>query len=131
MLKKGVRELGREGAPAITLMRVDVTKWPFAAGSFDRVHCAGALHLFPDLPRVFASIRNSLREGGVFVGSTYCVAEGAVKRMFQGYVSAAHGFHWFRPEELAGLAARAGFAGWEHRTRKQGIVFRAARDKRP
>jgi SAM-dependent methyltransferase/uncharacterized protein YbaR (Trm112 family) len=128
MLKKGLRELKRDGVLNIMLMRVDVTKWPFAAGSFDRVHCAGALHLFPDLPGVFASIRRSLRDGGIFVGSTYCVADGAAKRRFQDYVSTAHGFHWFRPEELAGLVSGAGFTGFEFRTRKQGIVFCAARD---
>lgn len=128
MLRKGLSELKRRGAANITLMRADVTKWPFAADSFDRIHCAGGLHLFPALPEVFASIHRSLREGGIFVGSTYCAAGGAVKRRLQDYVSFAHGFHWFSPDELGELASRAGFTGWEHRVRKQGIVFRAARD---
>ena len=128
MLRKGARELKKSGAGNIVLVRADVSRWPFAAESFDRVHCAGGLHLFPDLPEVFASVRRSLREGGIFVGATYCHAGGTAKRMFQDHVSSAHGFHWFTPEELRELASRAGFTGWEHRTRKQGIVFRAVRE---
>lgn len=127
MLRKGLQELKKSGSGNIVLVRADVARWPFAAESFDRVHCAGGLHLFPDLPRVFASIRRSLRQGGIFVGATYCVAGSAMKRRIQDHVSSAHGFHWFAPEELRELASRSGFTGWEERTRKQGIVFRAVR----
>ncbi len=128
MLRKGARELEASCVKNITLVRADVTRWPFAGTSFDRVHCAGGLHLFPALPEVFASIHRSLIEGGIFVGATYCLVDGGAKRKFQDHVSTAHGFHWFRPEELRGLAERAGFTGWEHRTRKQGIVFRAVKE---
>jgi SAM-dependent methyltransferase len=125
LLALSPRLLEKSGMKNIVLMRADVTKWPFAAGSFDRVHCAGGLHLCPDLPGVFASVRRSLREGGVFVGATYCRAKGGRKKMMQNYVSSVHGFHWFRPDELRELAERAGFSGWEQRVKKQGIVFRA------
>ncbi len=127
MLRRAERELRRVGADNITLVRADVSRWPFARSCFDRVHCAGGLHLFPALPDVFASIHRSLVKGGIFVGSTYCVAEGAVKGGIQKYVSAAHGFRWFRPDELRELAIDAGFEGWEHRMKKQGIVFRAVK----
>ncbi|MBN2159173.1 MAG: class I SAM-dependent methyltransferase [Spirochaetes bacterium] len=125
MLKRGIAEIERIKNRRITLMRVDVTKWVFAPKSFDRVHCAGALHLFPSLPSVFRSIYDSLRPGGIFIGATYLKAAGRTKRLFQNYISSAHGFHWFEPEELQGLVSGAGFTGWEQYVKKQGVVFRA------
>jgi SAM-dependent methyltransferase len=124
MLLKGAALL-REGAITnITLMRVDVTRWPFARNSFDRIHAAGALHLFPRLPEVFCSIERSLKPGGIFVGATYIRGGSAPVRAFQKLVSSPLSFHWFEPAELAGLAVGAGLTGWEMQTRKQGIVFR-------
>jgi hypothetical protein len=58
------------------------------------------------------------------VGATYCRGGGFTKRQIQNYVTAAHGFHWFEPQELRRLAESAGFVGWQHFIRKQGIVFR-------
>jgi ubiquinone/menaquinone biosynthesis C-methylase UbiE len=125
MLRRGLSEIGNSNNSRIALMRVDVTKWVFAPKSFDRVFCAGALHLFPAMPSVFRSIYESLKPGGIFAGATYLKASGMKKKWFQDYISAAHGFHWFEPEELQGLAAGAGFTGWEQYVKKQGIVFRA------
>ena len=68
MLKQGLRDLEKANISNIALMRGDVTRWPFAEASFDRVHCSGALHLFPNLSQVFASIYDTLKPGGVFVG---------------------------------------------------------------
>lgn len=124
MLKQARREIGKDTATGIVLMRVDVTRWPFIPESFERIHCAGALHLFPALEQVFHSIFAALKPGGVFVGATYCRGGSVMKRHFQDYISGVHGFHWFDPDELQGLAADAGFSGWEHAMRKQGIVFR-------
>lgn len=125
MLRRGVREL-RDGAhPNVTLMRVDVTRWPYAAGSFDRVHCAGALHLFPQLDRVLASVQATLRPGGVFACATYCVADSEAKQRFQRHVSRVHGFHWFDPVELRALVEGAGLTDWHQSINREGIVFRA------
>lgn len=124
MLKQGVRELGRHPHPNIQLTRADVSRWPFAKESFDRIHCAGALHLFPAIDKVFAAILASLKPGGIFVGATYGLGENYIKRGFQRYVSAAHGLHWFDPAELRKLATGAGFVDWHYQTNKQGIVFK-------
>jgi SAM-dependent methyltransferase len=124
MLLKGAAML-RDGARSnIALMRVDVTRWPFTPNSFDRVHTAGALHLFPRLEEVFRSIERSLKPGGIFVGATYIRGGSAPIRAIQKFVSSPLSFHWFTPTELASLAAGAGFTGWEMEIRKQGIVFR-------
>lgn len=124
MLKKAVTMPAKAEGPAITYLRVDVTKWVFAPGSFDRIHCAGALHLFPDLQNVFNSMARSLKPGGIFVGATYLTAPGRVKRKFQDYVSYRSGMRWFQTEELRDVAARAGFIMWKQEILKQGIVFR-------
>lgn len=127
MLRRGARELGSGTYPDVALVRADVTRWPFADASFDRVHCAGALHLFPARDAVFRAIRASLKPGGIFVCATYCRSDNALKRQVQAHVSRAHGFHWFTPDELQGLAADAGFAGWEAARLRDGIVFRVRR----
>jgi SAM-dependent methyltransferase len=113
----------------ITLMRVDVTKWPFVPGPFDRIHCSGALHLFPQIQEVFNSIERSLKPGGIFVGATYIKGGGGVKHGLQHRLSARSGFHWFDTQELQDLAKHAGFVDWECQINKQGIVFRVKKKK--
>jgi ubiquinone/menaquinone biosynthesis C-methylase UbiE len=124
MLKQGLRKLKEQNNNDIMLMRADVTKWPFMPETFDRIHCAGALHLFPDEQNVFRSIYRSLKKGGYFVGATYCRGGSLVIQGIQKYVSKAHGVHWFEPLGLQNLSSEAGFAGWELRTYKRGMVFR-------
>jgi SAM-dependent methyltransferase/uncharacterized protein YbaR (Trm112 family) len=124
MLKQCTRKLAEQKNTAITLMRVDVTKWPFAFETFDRIHCAGALHLFPDIQNVFNSIYRSLKKGGYFVGATYCLGDNVVFQGLQMYLANAHGIHWFDQQELQNLSSRAGFTGWEQRIYRQGIVFK-------
>jgi ubiquinone/menaquinone biosynthesis C-methylase UbiE len=131
MLRKGADRLRKINWGNITLMRADVTRWPFMPGSFDRIHCAGALHLFPNLSKVFISIAQSLKPGGIFVGATYLRGKSAFKRAMQRVISSRSSFHWFGPDELAGLAGNAGLTGWEQYVNKEGIVFRAVKGARP
>jgi ubiquinone/menaquinone biosynthesis C-methylase UbiE len=123
MLVRCSEEIKKNGN-SITLMRVDVTKWPFLPNSFDRIHCSGALHLFPQIQEVLNSIERSLKPGGIFVGATYLKANNIIKRGFQKIVSHRSGFHWFELKELEELVNRSGFVNWEYQINKQGIVFR-------
>jgi ubiquinone/menaquinone biosynthesis C-methylase UbiE len=124
MLIKAVKELKKSGHANITFMRVDVTKWPFAAQCFDRIHCAGGLHIIPEVQSVFHSLFRSLKPGGIFVGATYIKEKGSKTRSIKDMMSTPSGFHWFDPEELFGLADRAGFIEWEQHIKKQAILFR-------
>lgn len=124
MLKNAATALGINHRTGLTLLRVDVTKWPFVPDCFDRIHCAGALHLFPEIQSVFQSIARSLKPGGIFVGATYIKSAGTVKGIIQKWISFRSGFHWFEPEELFELSHRAGFVEWEQHINKQGIIFR-------
>lgn len=124
MLEKAARMPEPVNGPAITFLRVDVTKWVFKLHTFDRIHCAGALHLFPDLQNIFKSIARSLKPGGIFVGATYIKGGGALKRKFQDHFAKRSGFHWFEPEELRELCDNAGLIGWEAHRLKQGLIFK-------
>lgn len=124
MLKQCMHNLTEHKNSEIIMMRVDVTKWPFAPETFDRIHCAGALHLFPDIRNVFYSIHRSLKKGGYFVGATYYRGGNIVLQGIQKCASMVQWVHWFEPQELQNLSCQAGFAGWEQQTYKQGIVFR-------
>jgi SAM-dependent methyltransferase len=129
MLVRYGKELAKNGNNRITLMRVDVTQWPFVPCSFDRIHCSGALHLFPRIQEVFDSIERSLKPGGIFVGATYIKAADGLKRGFQNILSARPGFHWFETKELQDLACHSGFVNWEYQIKKQGIVFRVKKKR--
>ena len=131
MLAKAMKELKKSGSSTITFLRVNVTRWPFAGESFDRIHCAGGLHIFPKIQSVFHSVFRSLKPGGIFVGATYMKGEGSKIRSMKNAMSAPSGFHWFDPEELSGLAARAGFVEWEQQIKKQAILFRARKKNAP
>ena len=124
MLSQFQAENERKGKRNITLMRADVTKWPFVSDAFHRIHCAGALHLFPRIGGVFTSIEKSLKPGGIFVGATYIKTTHPIKKWVQKLISERSGFHWFQPEELYQLGEDAGFVDWEQYINKQGMVFR-------
>jgi SAM-dependent methyltransferase len=124
VLKKGMRQIAMQKNTNIVMMRGDVSKWPFATGTFDRIHCAGSLHLFPDIQDVFHSIYRSLKKGGYFVGATYCLGGNAVVQASQNHLAKTKGVHRFDQQELQELSLEAGFTGWEHRSYRRGIVFR-------
>lgn len=123
MLQQGLRNSARMESSNLVLIRGDVTRWPFAKVSFDRIHCSGALHLFSKLPQVFASVYATLKPGGLFVAATYCRAAGFLKIKIQNHISSAYGFHWFELEELRHLAESAGFIDWQNIMKKQGVII--------
>lgn len=124
MLRQCRRKLKEQNNTDITLMRVDVTKWPFALETFDRILCAGALHLFPDIQNVFNSIYRSLKKGGYFIGATYFLEQNIVTDCLREYFTKVHEFHWFNHQELQDLSSQAGFRGWKQQTHRRGIVFK-------
>ncbi len=108
----------------LEFLRADVTKWPFQEKSFDRIHCSGALHLFPGLLQVLNSISKTLKPGGNFVCSTYLKGRNPVKRRVKKLTEPFSGFHWFDPEELQEMTYQTGFTKWQQKIKKDGIVFR-------
>ena len=123
MLKKAVTNNKNQKYSHIIFMRANVLQWNFAPESFDRIHCAGALHLFPEIQNVFHSIAKTLKPNGIFAGATY-IKKTATGKILKNALEPFLKFHWFEPEELQELASNAGLVQWEHQIKKQGIVFR-------
>lgn len=124
MLKKAVASASETKYSHLNFIRASAVELPVSPGSFDRIHCSGALHLFPSLPRVFQSVAAALRQDGIFAGSTY-IKKTSGGKIIKNALEPLLKFHWFQVEELKQLASDAGLTDWKHYTRKQGIVFRA------
>lgn len=123
MLKQAVASTREKKYSHLKFIRASAVELPVPAGSFDRIHCSGALHLFELLPEVFKSIASALRPGGIFAGCTY-IKKTSAGKIIKNALEPLLKFHWFEVEELKQLASEAGLTGWQHDTRKQGIVFR-------
>jgi ubiquinone/menaquinone biosynthesis C-methylase UbiE len=92
----------------------DALHLPLVSGSFERVHCAGALHLMADIPRALSEMRRVLRDGGVFVVSTFIKTRAPRILAARFLIGRRAGFEWFDPEELRELLRRTGFLiDWE------------------
>jgi len=64
MLERGARDLLRDRAGNVALVRGDATDLPFLAGSFDAVCCFAALHLFSDPHAALEDMTRVLAPGG-------------------------------------------------------------------
>ena len=64
MLERGARDLLRDRASNVALIRGDATDLPFLAGSFDAVCCFAALHLFSDPFEALSDMSRVLAPGG-------------------------------------------------------------------
>ena len=129
MLRRAARYLSRDGVENVALVRTDAGRWPFRPGSFSRVLCAGAFHLFPDPGAVARSVFETLAPGGLFVCATYLWGTKAGIVRAQKRIARNSGFHWFTLGELEGMLSGAGFTGFEYRIKKMGIVARGMRER--
>lgn len=113
-------------ARAMTLLRADVVRLPFAPASVAGVHAGAALHMWPDPQGAIAEAARVLRPGGVFVASTF-VQPNAPLRPLLGAFSAISGARVFESEELAGLCHAHGLGRFTARRRGALILFHTTR----
>jgi SAM-dependent methyltransferase len=66
MLSYATARSREESIGNIVWLRASASEIPVADASLDGVSCCGALHLFPDLPRVLSEILRVLKPGGRF-----------------------------------------------------------------
>ncbi len=66
MLSYAAARARDEGIDNIVWLRASAMELPVPDASLDGVNCCGALHLFPDIPRVLAGISRVLKPGGRF-----------------------------------------------------------------
>jgi ubiquinone/menaquinone biosynthesis C-methylase UbiE len=119
---------GRRGAllSNLALVRADAENLPVREGSLGGVFNSAALHLYPDVARVFRGVARALRPGGTYVASTFLHRAGplggAQQALFRPF-----GLRLFDEEELRGLLAQAGLVGYERVRLGPLIQFRVRR----
>lgn len=98
-----------EGISNIVWLRASALDLPFEDASLDGVNCCGALHLFPDIPRVLAGIFRTLKPGGRFVSGMGRRFDGQLAGL-QTFITDRIGLTIFSSTELAALLKDAGFS---------------------
>lgn len=93
----------------VCLLRGDVTRIPVQRAVFDRVHCAGALHLVEDADETLRNFARVLKPRGVCVLSTVIYGRGLVRKLLKRGTERAMQMRWFTLEELRDKLERAGF----------------------
>lgn len=111
MLEVARRKLReREMDDLIHLVRANATKSPFVTRAFDRIHCAGALHMMEDIDGALREFARLLAPDGILVIGTFVLGKGRRRRLLKRIAEIPTKFHWFAPGELEARLERAGFA---------------------
>jgi ubiquinone/menaquinone biosynthesis C-methylase UbiE len=71
MLTYAVAKAEEEGIENILYVHASALTIPFPDGSFDRVNCCGALHLFPNIEKVLGEIHRVMKLGGILTTALY------------------------------------------------------------
>ena len=110
MLDKAAEYLkASEMVDEIFLVRGDATRLPFQRGAFDRVHCAGALHMMEDPDEALRHFARVLRPDGLLVIGTFVEGSGLMRRALKRAAALPTHFKWFNPQDLRKRLERAGF----------------------
>lgn len=132
MLRYASQRLREEGLTNVVLIHGTALQLPFPADRFDLVNCCGALHLFPDVPRVLGEVHRVLKPGGCFTvaavrqhGGSLAALDAAVRRAIFG-VSA------FAPAALTARLTQVGFEGVQcHYAKRLWLIMSAHKREQP
>ena len=111
----------------IHLVRAHPSKIPLRAASFDRLHCAGALHMMEDVDATLTEFARLLQPGGICVIGTFVIGRGVMRRALQRITEIPSGFHWFGPDELPGRMASHGLAVYAESVEGNALTLAARR----
>ena len=128
MLQKARDYLRRDGLnDRIFLVRGDATRIPIGRESFNRLHCAGALHLMDDIDEALRNFARVLEPGGICVIGTFLVHGNSLERLAKKVAEIPTQFHWFERDELHDRLERTGFEVLEDSVAGEAITVKAKR----
>lgn len=110
---------------AVNYLRGDATSLPLRDDTFDRLHCAGSLHLMSDVESTLRNFARVLRPGGVLVLGTFLLGDGIVRPLAKKLGGWLSRLHWFTREELEQLLNAVGFELEETSVAGDAITVRA------
>ena len=110
MLENARRNIQQENLQdKIFLLRGDGTRIPVRRGAYNRLHCAGTLHLMSDIDEALRNFARVLEANGICVIGTFVLGKGLIRRTLKRIAEFPTDFHWFSRDELFRRIERAGF----------------------
>jgi len=111
MLRDARRRVVEAGLNNVVLIHGTALRLPFPPDRFDLLNCCGALHLFPDVPRVLSEVHRVLKPGGRFTVAAVRQRDGRLAALGSGYRRTIFGVDAFSPADLASRLVNVGFDG--------------------
>lgn len=128
MLEVARQSIAREDLiQTIHLIRGDAGRLPFERESFDRLHCAGALHLMEDPDEVLRNFACVLEPDGILVISTFVQGDGLIRRLAKKLAEIPTKFRWFSLDDLHEKLQHAGFELLDEFVEEDALTIKARR----
>lgn len=121
------RAAGLAAPGNVRWVRADALQLPLRDATVDRVHCAGALHLMPDVGQVLREWHRVLRPGGRVVVGTFVEASSARLQRLQRTSARWSGFRFFGRGTLDAALEAAAFEPVEEVIEGAALSFAAVR----
>lgn len=128
MLENARRNIRQENLDGkVFLLRGDATRIPLRRGSYNRLHCAGALHIVNDIDETLRNFARVLEPDGICVIGTFVLGTGLFRRLVKRAAEFPTQFHWFSRDELHKRLERAGFEILDDSVSGDAITVKARR----
>lgn len=128
MLETARTYLRRDGLDEqVFLIRGDATRIPVRRAAYNRLHCAGALHMMKNVDEALRNFARILEPDGTCVIGTFILGDGIMRRLVKRAAELPTQFHWFSRDELHQRLRRAGFEVVEDSVAGDAITVKARR----
>ncbi len=128
MLENARRNIEQENLDGkVFLLRGDGTRIPVRRGAYNRLHCAGTLHLMNDIDEGLRNFARVLEPDGICVVDTFILGKGLLRRLLKRAAEFPTRFHWFSRDELLKRIERAGFEILDSSVAGDAITVKARR----